>query len=334
MKPHAFETQRDRIGFRVLWRDAIYGMAVGDALALPASRYRRGDLMRRPILTMSGYGTYNRFPEGTWSSATSLALATTDSIVTKHEVNLDHIMSCYVNFTTFGKYAINGKVVELPKSSDKSIDDYRYGRKNAKYCGTKLDDGGALSRIVPVCMYAIETGAYDKDAIELVHSVASLTNDTPETKVACGIIYFCIKEVVFARDATLNDRVSVPMNKLLQEGLDNAIRYYQSATDIALRNASRHFQNDLDVLSHKPMSHIPNGGGVVDMMTSIMWGLCNGKEYDETVLKLANLGETTTVRCAVAGSIAGIYYGFRGIPTPWKNVLKYKNTLDNTIKYA
>lgn len=53
-------------------RDAVYGLAVGDALGLPVQFEERGSFH---VEKMTGYGTYNMAP-GTWSDDTSLTLAT------------------------------------------------------------------------------------------------------------------------------------------------------------------------------------------------------------------------------------------------------------------
>jgi len=40
-----------------------------------------------------------------------------------------------------------------------------------------------------------------------------------------------------------------------------------------------------------------------------------------TVLKAVNLGDDTDTTGAVAGGLAGLYYGIEGIPNKWKETL-------------
>ena len=68
-------------------KDAIYGLAVGDALGVPFEFQNRGEFK---CFDMVGYGTHNQ-PEGTWSDDTSMTLATCMSIKNKGYVDLTDI---------------------------------------------------------------------------------------------------------------------------------------------------------------------------------------------------------------------------------------------------
>ena len=57
-------------------RDAVYGLAVGDAVGVPYEFKRRGSFQ---CAGMTGHGTHDQ-PAGTWSDDTSMTLATCASI--------------------------------------------------------------------------------------------------------------------------------------------------------------------------------------------------------------------------------------------------------------
>ena len=57
-------------------RDAVYGLAIGDALGVPYEFKSRG---RFECKEMVGYGSHGQ-PEGTWSDDTSMTLATAKSL--------------------------------------------------------------------------------------------------------------------------------------------------------------------------------------------------------------------------------------------------------------
>ncbi len=52
-----------------------------------------------------------------------------------------------------------------------------------------------------------------------------------------------------------------------------------------------------------------------------------GSSYEEAVLKAVNLGGDTDTTGAVAGGIAGIYYGFSSIPQKWIEVIARKEDI-------
>lgn len=54
-----------------------------------------------------------------------------------------------------------------------------------------------------------------------------------------------------------------------------------------------------------------------------MWCLLNTKDYKSLVLKAVNLGDDADTVTAVAGGLAGIYYGVEEIPEEW--LLKLQN---------
>ena len=66
-----------------------------------------------------------------------------------------------------------------------------------------------------------------------------------------------------------------------------------------------------------PKEAIKSGGYVVDTLEAALWCLLNSNSYEKCVLKAVNLGEDTDTVAAVAGGLAGIYYGYGAIPEKW-----------------
>ena len=62
---------------------------------------------------------------------------------------------------------------------------------------------------------------------------------------------------------------------------------------------------------------INSGGYVVDTIEAAIWCLLNTTSYRECVLKAINLGADTDTTGAVAGGLAGLYYGYEDIPKEW-----------------
>lgn len=65
---------------------------------------------------------------------------------------------------------------------------------------------------------------------------------------------------------------------------------------------------------------IKSSGYVVDTLEAAVWCFLNSCSYRECVLLAVNLGSDTDTVAAVAGGLAGIYYGCggkNGIPDEW-----------------
>ena len=55
-------------------KDAIIGLAIGDAMGVPLEFKSRESLQANPTTEMKGYGSHN-VPKGTWSDDISMTLA-------------------------------------------------------------------------------------------------------------------------------------------------------------------------------------------------------------------------------------------------------------------
>ncbi len=62
-----------------------------------------------------------------------------------------------------------------------------------------------------------------------------------------------------------------------------------------------------------------------------MWCLLTTDNYKDCILKAVNLGEDTDTVGAVAGAIAGILYGYEGIPAEWIEMLKSKEVIESCM---
>ena len=66
---------------------------------------------------------------------------------------------------------------------------------------------------------------------------------------------------------------------------------------------------------------IKSGGYVVDSLEASIWCLLNTESYQDCVLKAVNLGDDTDTVAAIAGGLAGLYYGFDAISSEWKKLI-------------
>ena len=76
-----------------------------------------------------------------------------------------------------------------------------------------------------------------------------------------------------------------------------------------------------------PVCEIKSGGYVVDTLEAAVWCLQNTGSYADCVLTAVNLGGDTDTTAAVAGGLAGIFYGFVSIPRKWVDSLQNKDYL-------
>jgi ADP-ribosylglycohydrolase len=59
---------------------------------------------------------------------------------------------------------------------------------------------------------------------------------------------------------------------------------------------------------------VRSGGYVVHTLEAALWCLLNESSFAATVLRAVNLGEDTDTTGAVAGGLAGLFYGYEAVP--------------------
>ena len=63
-----------------------------------------------------------------------------------------------------------------------------------------------------------------------------------------------------------------------------------------------------------PEEEIKSSGYVVHTLEAAVWCLLNTSTFADCTLKAVNLGDDTDTVGAVAGGLAGLAYGYSGIP--------------------
>jgi ADP-ribosyl-[dinitrogen reductase] hydrolase len=89
-----------------------------------------------------------------------------------------------------------------------------------------------------------------------------------------------------------------------------------------LSNSAINLQVDEDSLSLKPTGHVFN------TLYNALWAFLRTDTFEDAVVSAVNLGGDADTNGAVAGGIAGTYYGFDAIPKRWLAVLKRKVELE------
>ena len=308
-----------------IWKNGMMGVVLGDALGMPVQFVPRAELKKNPVTTMEGYGTYN-MPPGTWSDDSSMAIATLFSLKEKKCVDYDDIMKRFVNWVYNGEYTPAGKAFDMGNTCMEAINEYIRTR-DYKKCGKTgewANGNGALMRIMPVCLYAYEKVKNEKwttkEAVEQVYQVSALTHNHLRSKMACGIYFFMICNIIDG-EGTLTER--------LQAGMDDAVRFYHvdSANYVELAHYSRLFH--LDKFSAYQEEEIKSTGYVVDSLEAAVWSLITTDSLKMALLKAVNLGDDADTVGAIAGGLAALYYGYDSAPEGWrKQIIKEEEIID------
>ena len=118
------------------------------------------------------------------------------------------------------------------------------------------------------------------------------------------------------------------LGALLEEGIDNGLKYYgrdiSNLTEMAYLGRLFHLFEFKDV----PEEQIKTSGYVIDSIEAAVWCLITTDSYKECMLKAVNLGDDTDTVAAIAGGLAGLYYGYEEIPKDWLAVIKKREWIE------
>lgn len=316
------------------WLDGMMGLIVGDALGVPVQFMSRGairDRAKGPVTGMESGGVFNT-PAGTWSDDSSMALATMESIRRKGCVDPEDIMQNFVKwlyggeFTPFEKAFDQGNTCVMAISKFAETADWQ----NCGRTGESANGNGALMRILPVCLHYLEkydlSDEGDAEATGGIHLVSGLTHNHIRSQMACGLYYFMAKEI-------LKDR-SRPLTDCLQGGMDAGWDFYKK--DIARLTELSRFERlfYLEEFAETPEREIKSSGYVLDSIEAAVWCLITTDNLKDCLLKAVNLGDDSDTVAAIAGGLAGLYYGYQAIPEEWLEVIQKREWLEDFLHGA
>ena len=324
----------------------ILGLAVADAVGVPVEFQSRESLRRNPVTDMRGHGTYNQ-PPGTWSDDTSLTLCLLDSLAHKKfdwrakdalQPDFTDIVQRFLSWKNKGEYTAHGKVFDIGIATRQALQRFENGTKPLECGGTSEQDNGngSLMRILPLAFYYLFIDrriAGEKfndhkfeELIKCIHNVSSLTHAHKRSQIACGLYLFIAIDLLERPD----------LHVAIECGLEIAQGYYEDRKGFVdgewgyiyeeeLKHYKRIFKANFARL---PEEKIKSSGYVVDTLEAALWCLLNTSNYKDCVLKAVNLGEDTDTVAAVAGGLAGMYYGVDAIPKDWLNQLARRDYIE------
>ena len=308
------------------WKNGVMGVVVGDALGCPVQFKSRAQVALNPIAGMRGYGTFN-LPEGSWTDDSSMTLALLDSIREAKCVDCVDIMDRFLRWLDDGAYTPYGYAYDVGLITRDALERFRRSG-DPDTCGSadvRSNGNGSLMRILPAALYCQANGLDGADAVAIIHRVGSLTHAHIRSNIACGLYFFMV-QALLEGDGSLADR--------LQAGLDKGFAHYDAALcdrdDLECYDRLR----SLAAFAQVPDTDIRSKGYVVDTLEAAVWSLITTDTFDAALIKAVNLGDDTDTVGAVAGGLAGLYYGYDAIPEDWLAPIKRREWIEGLCEMA
>lgn len=286
---------------------AILGSVVGDALGVPGEFMSREELMEAPITDMIGGGAHEQLP-GTWSDDTSMTLCTIDSIIEK-DIDYDDQMYRFADWLWSASNTARDEIFDVGGATKHAI--FRYMKKTpALECGELAENtcgNGSLMRIMPTALYLVGqygNWALDDRTADIIHNTSKCTHAHVRCQMACGIFCSVVFQMTCGGD----------LHNAAMGGIISGLKYYRNKPEFAAVYPEFESLAKVDKWSE---SEVESTGFVLHTLQAALWCLLTTSGYAECVLKAVNLGRDTDTTAAVAGALAGLWYGERQIPRDW-----------------
>ncbi|MFT7325419.1 MAG: ADP-ribosyl-[dinitrogen reductase] hydrolase [Rhodoferax sp.] len=270
-------------------RGALLGLAVGDAIGTTVEFMPRGSFA--PLTDMVGGGPFNLLP-GQWTDDTSMALCLAASLI-DHGFDTHDQMQRYALWHDEGYMSSNGRCFDIGNATSDAL--ARFRQSGDPLAGSTRPDSagnGSIMRLAPVPIYYQDT---PEQAIQMSSRQSRTTHQAPECLAACRLF---AEVLIRALQGLTKENVLAPA----QQGIP--------MSNALMLIAAGEYKT-------KPETQIKGSGYVVQSLEAAFWCFWQTDNFKDCVLLAANLGDDADTTAAVAGQLAGAFYGESGIPEPW-----------------
>ena len=299
-----------------LVKGMLLGLAVGDALGVPVEFESRQILKRDPVTNMRAFGSWNQ-PAGTWSDDTSLTIAAMESIIRRKKIDYRDVMENFLKWYEQDAFTATGERFDIGNTTRSAIVRFSRNLLPPTKCGATEETSngnGSLMRILPATLYLFgKRGKIGGDELKIIHEFSVLTHGHIISRMACGIYSLIAAQILSGKN----------FSEAFEIGMNDAKNFY--GADDAFKHFTRLCDENFAALSEDEIS---SSGYVVDTLEAALWCLLTTDDYKTLALKAINLGGDTDTVGAVAGGLAGIFYGAESISAEWLATLKRRDYLE------
>ena len=280
----------------------VWGHLVGDAMGVP---YEFMPAIAIERVEWGHKGSHNQ-PPGTWSDDGGLMLALLDSLL-RAGFDLEDQGRRALDWLG-GKAYSPGPVFDIGNTTNAALGRLKHGVPAIEAGGAaETDNGnGSLMRILPVALIDRD----EEDQVIVGHAIqaSALTHRHPRSQVACAV--YCLTASWLLQDEPP------------KEALGQAVESFRDM-------AAGPWAVELDNLLRYP--NRAGSGYVLDTFWSAWTAFSQSQSYPETIERAIKYGADTDTTAAVAGGLAGIYWGYSGIPADWLFAMRGRQIVDPLI---
>lgn len=286
------------------YQGCLLGLATGDAVGT-AVEFSAKDSFP-PITDMVGGGPFH-LQAGQWTDDTSMALCLAESLIARQGFDAKDQMNRYMNWWQWGYLSATGHCFDIGTTVAGALQ--KYANDGDPFAGSshpKTAGNGSLMRLAPVVLWYFPDELL---ALEYAEASSRTTHAAPEALACCRLFAQILMNALNGKSKreTLTAIPQLPEQENLRR--------------IAEGNYLK-----------KTRAEIFGTGYCVQSLEAALWCFAQGKNFKETILLATNLGDDADTTAAIAGQLAGAYYGVNGIPQQWQEKLWQYGDIDSLAR--
>lgn len=273
-------------------RGALVGLAVGDAIGTTLEFKPPGSF--KPLTDMVGGGHFC-LKKGYWTDDTSMALCLGHSLLECGGFDPHDQMLRYCDWLDNGYMSSIGNCFDVGVTVSSAL--RRFQKTGEPYAGSRAkwtSGNGSIMRLAPVVIAYAST-----PALAIYHAMnSSRTTHGAELCIdSCGYMAAVLV-------ALMNGSDKKALSSIDYQAMTPEVQELQTGKWLC-----------------KQYESLKGSGYVIESLEAALWCFHNTASYAECVLAAANLGNDADTTAAVAGQLAGAYYGYEGIRSEWRTAL-------------
>jgi len=280
----------------------VWGHLIGDAMGVPYEFTPAAAIKR---VEWGHRGTHHQ-PPGTWSDDGALMLALLDSLLSRG-FDIEDQGRRALMWLDGNAYAPS-PLFDIGMTTHAALQRLKRGvpAAEAGLTGEADNGNGSLMRILAVAL--VDRDCCLETLVEHAMQASALTHRHPRAQVACAV--YCLVARALLQGEPREDACSRALESV--EGLVSGRQHGELVTI-----------EDFTT---------PTGSGyVVDTFWSAWTAFATSRSYAETIERAIRFGSDTDTTAAVAGGLAGIYWGRSGIPAEWLSALRGREMVESLV---
>lgn len=281
----------------------VWGHLVGDALGVPYEFKSAGDIGE---VVWGHWGVHGQLP-GTWSDDGGLMLALLDSLLSVGFDPTDQGQR-FLRWSYGDDYAPSPPF-DIGTTTSVALGRLDSGVRAEEAGGRSVDDNGngSLMRILPIALVSPDAPA--TELVTMAMRSSAITHGHARARVACAVYCLIAQRLLKGQPPST--------------ALDAALGQARASLPAELHQ-------ELEILEEHPVRH--GASYVLDCFWSAFESFTSSDSYQETVTRAIKYGNDTDTTAAVAGGLAGVYWGVGGIPAEWLRGMRGQEIVDPLVQ--